>query len=147
VEMGNNSTGTVTSAYGVRVITPYFATGGTNSFYCGLAVEPATGPTYIYGIRSRIAADTNRWNLYVDGTAINYLAGNLLLGTTTDGMTAAGSIAIAKDLAHRGTLAGFYNTAPAAKQTVTGSRSGNAALTSLLTALATVGLITDSTTA
>lgn len=62
-------------------------------------------------------------------------------------MTAAGSIAIAQDLAHRGTKAGFYNTTPQTKQTVTGSRGGNAALASLLTALATVGLITDSTTA
>lgn len=42
---------------------------------------------------------------------------------------------------------GFYNAALAAKQTVTGSRGGNAALASLLTALATVGLITDSSTA
>lgn len=42
---------------------------------------------------------------------------------------------------------GFYNTAPVAKQTVTGSRGGNAALASLLTALATSGLITDSSSA
>jgi hypothetical protein len=42
---------------------------------------------------------------------------------------------------------GFYGTAPASKQTVTGSRGGNAALASLITALATIGLITDSTTA
>ena len=41
---------------------------------------------------------------------------------------------------------GFYNTTPIAKQTVTGSRGGNAALASLLTALASHGLITDSTT-
>ena len=41
---------------------------------------------------------------------------------------------------------GFYGTAPAAKQTVTGSRGGNAALASLLTALANIGLITDSST-
>lgn len=40
--------------------------------------------------------------------------------------------------------AGFYNTAPVAKQEVTGSRGSNAALASLLTALATMGLITDS---
>ena len=74
-------------------------------------------------------------------------AGNLLLGTTTDGLTASGSLAIAKDLAHRGTLLGFYNTAPAAKPTVTGSRGGNAALASLLTALAGLGLLTNSTSA
>lgn len=42
---------------------------------------------------------------------------------------------------------GFYNTTPAAKPTVSGSRGGNAALASLLTALAGLGLITDSTTA
>lgn len=43
-------------------------------------------------------------------------------------------------------LLGFYNiaTAPIAKQTVTGSRGANAALASLLTALANLGLITDS---
>jgi hypothetical protein len=39
---------------------------------------------------------------------------------------------------------GFNNTSPVAKQTVTGSRGGNAALQSLLTALANYGLITDS---
>lgn len=41
---------------------------------------------------------------------------------------------------------GFYNTAPQSKPTVTGSRGGNAALQDLLTELATLGLITDSTT-
>lgn len=40
---------------------------------------------------------------------------------------------------------GFFNDAtPATKQTVTGSRGGNAALASLLTALAAYGLVTDS---
>jgi hypothetical protein len=42
---------------------------------------------------------------------------------------------------------GFYNTPPVARPAVTGSRGGNAALTSLLTALAAFGLITNSTTA
>jgi hypothetical protein len=42
---------------------------------------------------------------------------------------------------------GFYGTAPAAKQTVTGSRGGNAALASLITALATYGLVTDGSSA
>ncbi len=42
---------------------------------------------------------------------------------------------------------GFFATTPAAKPTVSGSRGGNAALASLLTGLAGLGLITDSTTA
>ena len=41
---------------------------------------------------------------------------------------------------------GFFAATPAAKPEVTGSRGGNAALASLLTALATLGLITDSST-
>jgi hypothetical protein len=45
-----------------------------------------------------------------------------------------------------GTL-GFLGTGGVTKQTITGSRGGNAALASLLSALAAHGLITDSTTA
>jgi len=41
---------------------------------------------------------------------------------------------------------GFFGSAPIAKPTVTGSRGGNAALASLLTQLASLGLITDSST-
>jgi hypothetical protein len=41
---------------------------------------------------------------------------------------------------------GFFGVTPTAKPTVSGSRGGNAALASLLTALANLGLITDSTT-
>lgn len=42
---------------------------------------------------------------------------------------------------------GFFDTAPVAKPNVTGSRAGNAALASLLTALAALGLVTNGTTA
>jgi hypothetical protein len=42
---------------------------------------------------------------------------------------------------------GWFAAAPVVKQTVTGSRGGNAALASLLTAFANYGLITDSSTA
>lgn len=42
---------------------------------------------------------------------------------------------------------GFYGTSAVAKQTVTGAKGSNAALASLLTALAALGLITDSSTA
>jgi hypothetical protein len=41
---------------------------------------------------------------------------------------------------------GFYGATPVSKPTITGAKGGNAALTSLLTALANEGLITDSTT-
>lgn len=50
-------------------------------------------------------------------------------------------------LRHASTKLGFYNSAAITKPAVTGSRAGNAALASLLTQLANLGLITDSTTA
>ncbi len=46
-----------------------------------------------------------------------------------------------------GTGIGVFGATPVAKPTVTGSRGGNAALASLLTALANLGWITDSSTA
>lgn len=46
-----------------------------------------------------------------------------------------------------GNKLGFHGAEPTAKQTVAGSRDGNAALANLMTALATLGLFTDGTTA
>lgn len=48
---------------------------------------------------------------------------------------------------HLSTKIGFFGASTATKPAVTGSRGGNAALASLLTALSGLGLITDSTTA
>ena len=45
------------------------------------------------------------------------------------------------------TYLGFYNATPVAKPTISGSRGGNAALADLLTDLAGLGLVTDSTSA
>jgi len=50
-------------------------------------------------------------------------------------------------LNHDGANVGFYATAPVTQATVTGSRGGNAALASLLTALAATGLIVDGSSA
>lgn len=41
---------------------------------------------------------------------------------------------------------GFYGTSPIAKPNVAGSKGGNVALTNLITALANLGLISDTTT-
>lgn len=57
-----------------------------------------------------------------------------------------GDLVVGNDMEVKGSV-GFYGTSPQTKQTVTGSRAGNAALASLLTALATLGLVTNSSTA
>jgi hypothetical protein len=45
-----------------------------------------TASNTIYGIRSQIASGTGtRWNIYADGTASNYIAGNTGIGTSSLG--------------------------------------------------------------
>jgi hypothetical protein len=51
--------------------------------FTALSTLGAVGTLNI-GFRGQIAAASGNWNIYMDGTAINYLAGNLLVGTTTD---------------------------------------------------------------
>jgi len=63
-----------------------------------------------------------------------------------DSTTGAEALVAEKELHHKGDKAGFYNATPTTKPTVTGSKGGNAALASLISALAQLGLITDSTT-
>jgi hypothetical protein len=60
----------------------------TNQF--GFVVDSSLiGATNNYGFYGQIASGTNRWNLYMQGTAANYLNGTTLIGTTTDNSTGA----------------------------------------------------------
>jgi hypothetical protein len=55
----------------------------TNQF--GFCVHSSlVGATNNYGFYGDIPIATNRWNLYMNGTAKNYLNGSLLIGSTTD---------------------------------------------------------------
>lgn len=64
-------------------------------------------------------------------------------GTNNMLRIAPDSMSVYVDAIFRGRV-GFFNGSPASKPTVTGSRGGNAALASLLTALSGLGLLTDS---
>jgi hypothetical protein len=75
-----------------------------------------------------------------DGRAKALIYGNFDSSVANQFLTVNG------DLIHNGNKLGFYNTAPIVRQTVTGSRGGNIALASLLSSLASLGLIIDSTT-
>ncbi|MEV5048910.1 N-acetylmuramoyl-L-alanine amidase [Streptomyces griseoincarnatus] len=57
------------------------------------------------------------------------------------------SVIVSLMLRHMGATLGFFGASATTKPTVSGSTGGNAALASLCTALASLGLITDSTTA
>jgi hypothetical protein len=103
----------------------------------------------------------------VNTTALSLAAGTTnILNDGANGITIAGgyfyttgasefngtvlfdqNITVGANLAHTGSNLGFYSHAAAAKPTVTGAKGANAALASLLTALAGLGLLTDSSTA
>jgi hypothetical protein len=73
--------------------------------------------------------------------SLNVAAGALQVGDGAAFILAPLEVAGAVSL---GGNIGFYGTAAQAKPTVTGSRGGNAALTSLLSALANLGLVVNS---
>jgi len=58
-----------------------------------------TGATNNYGFYGNLSAGANKWNLYMNGTAANYINGTTLIGTSTDDgvnkLQVAGSIASA----------------------------------------------------
>lgn len=62
------------------------------------------------------------------------------------GLTVSTQFVAANILRADGDGLGFYGEDGKAKPTVSGSKGGNAALTSLISALATLGLISDTTT-
>lgn len=68
------------------------------------------------------------------------------IDTSAERFYFSGEVEVDGDINHDGTKVGFLGATPIARQTVTGSRASNAALASLLTALESFGLITDSTT-
>lgn len=80
---------TATAAFTLASLVHYSAVQGTLGAGSAVTVQTGyladstlTGATTNYGFRGSIASGANRWNLYMDGTAANYLAGNVQFGTT-----------------------------------------------------------------
>jgi hypothetical protein len=94
--------------------------------------------------RNSSGVPTQGMNMMVDG------GGNLTLQTTTDGTIACLSSMFGGSPQYNfratGNWCGFFGSIGGPKPTVSGSKGGNAALASLIAALASLGLITDSTT-
>lgn len=80
---------TAAAAFTVSNLTYYnanqgtFGVGSTVTSQTGFAVAPnLTGATNNYGFVGSLAAATGAWNLFMNGTADNYLAGRLGVGAT-----------------------------------------------------------------
>lgn len=139
---------TFAQATNVALINP--ATNKTLSWTQTFTLSGTDGQTYTFpstsaSIARKDATETFAGRVLVDDVtdATTTTDGSL---QTDGGLSVAKNAVIGVDLKVIG-KSGFNNTAPIAKPTVSGSRGGNEALASLLTALANYGLITDSTTA
>jgi hypothetical protein len=76
---------TLGTLYHYRAIQGTFGAGSAVTSQVGFAVDNSlSGATNNYAFFSDLASGTNRWNLYMNGTAANYMAGNLNIGTTLD---------------------------------------------------------------
>ncbi len=74
---------TLTTLRHFSAIQGTFGIGSSVSVQAGFwANSSLTGATNNYGFYGDIAAATGRWNLYMNGTANNYMAGSLGIGTT-----------------------------------------------------------------
>jgi hypothetical protein len=87
---------TADAAFTVTELSHFSATQGTitggsrtapTNQYGYLAASTLTGATNNYGFYGALASGTGRYNLYMDGTADNYMAGSLGIGTTAIGGT------------------------------------------------------------
>lgn len=68
-----------------RAVQGTIGSGSTITEQVGFSVaNNLTSATTNYGFQGSIPSGSNRWNIYMDGTANNYLNGSLLIGTTTD---------------------------------------------------------------
>lgn len=92
-----------------------------------------------YGIRTFHSASGSHLEGVDDTGASSYEP--LFVGGSALALQSSGTTRILVN----GTGLGFYGATPVAKPTVTGSKGANAALTSLMTALSSLGLCTDST--
>jgi hypothetical protein len=61
-----------------------FVSGAVVGVHTGFRVNNLSTGNEVRGISLAISAGANRWNIFASGNASNYLAGNLLLNTTTD---------------------------------------------------------------
>jgi len=119
-DISNINTGSITNVYNYCVNTNANSSSGRITNIYGVYVNDQTvGTAANVGYYGAISSGTNKWNLYMAGTANNYLAGKLLIGTTTDaGYTAAD---------FNGTVRVQGAISPASTQsTVSGSTSGSA---------------------
>jgi hypothetical protein len=71
---------TASSGAGLRVINPTLASGAAIGTNYGVRVEDLTVGTNNYGVGLAVSSGTGKYNIYANGTASNYIEGNVGIG-------------------------------------------------------------------
>jgi hypothetical protein len=124
----------VTIGGAMNVMSAAITSGNAINMWGSTASGPANLNFFLDGASTAAMHGDANWGLLIQGVAGN--AADLALMNRSSVLIRLGSAGL-----------GFNNTAGIAKPTVSGAKGSNAALGSLLTALAAYGLITDSSTA
>jgi hypothetical protein len=74
---------TAASVAGFWALNASKGAGSTITDLHGIYIADQTQGTNNYGITSLVTSGTNKWNIYASGTAANYFAGNVGIGTTS----------------------------------------------------------------
>lgn len=128
----------------------YAGSGASGAVAIGQGSQALAASSTAIGMNTLVASGHANSTAIGDGAATT-ASSQIMLGATDSArqvvvsgrLTALGQV----NLGTSGTSKlGFFGTEPVVKPTVTGSRSANAALQSVLTALAACGLLTDSST-
>lgn len=114
----------------------FVGAGGNNLFTVGQVVSAVNGVTVVPGTTGNAAS------IQATGSDSNISLKLLVRGSGI--VSTPASLAVGGNLSIAGEV-GFFGAAPAAQASVSGAKGGNAALASLLSALAGMGLVTDLT--
>ena len=76
---------TIGDIYNFRAVNTTKGAGSTITNLHGVYIDDQTSGTNNYGITSAVSSGTNKWNIYASGTAANYFAGNVGIGTSSPG--------------------------------------------------------------
>ena len=140
-QLSNTAGGTVSAMYGFAGTAPSNTGGGTITNFYGFSQDDVTTASNVYGWSGNIQSGTNKWNLYMIGSAQNYFLGNVGIGT---GKSAP---SVALDVAGAGAFTGALSAASIDSTPIGASSASTGRFTTLTaTGQTTIGLSPVTTT-
>ena len=131
--VSNTGAGTLTDGWGVLTAVANSG-GGTFATWTNYYAPPSTvGSVATYGFRSAIVAAATRWNTYNDGTAQNFFAGSVGIGTGKSVALTVLDVANVSTNAVRGIITGQYSASADGGRLIGRKARGTAAAPTVIT--------------